>query len=77
MYYVIEDDMELAKVRNRFKEHRFSLDETKNKRRRDAILEVSEETFQKMIKRYKDDFEIFNIPIPTFSQFRGEFSKGE
>ena len=52
---------------------RNSHEKTKNERKAKAIAGVSASTYEKLIKRFQNDFEIFGYPILTFQQFQQKY----
>ena len=64
----------LPKQHNSTLEAMFSNDQSKNENRKKAIDSVTAETYRKAIARYRDDFDIFGFSIPSYEEFRKQYS---
>ena len=40
----------------------------KSESRRKAILTLKRDTYAKLVERFRDDFELFGFPIPSYEQ---------
>ena len=45
----------------------------RNERKAKATAGVSTSTYEKLIERFQNDFEIFGYPIQTFQQFQQKY----
>ena len=46
---------------------------SKNPRKAAAVDSVQASTYAKMVERYRDDFEVFGYPIPSFDEFKQQY----
>ena len=51
--------------------------ETKNQRKKAAVEGLQASTYVKMVERFRDDFEVFGYPIPSFEEFKQKYAEDE